>query len=56
VDDILDTGRSLEAGMTLVGVLGIEIVGAFYILNAASEEITSKFRFPIKSAIQHRLF
>ncbi len=56
VDDILDTGRSLEAGVSLLGGLDIEIVGAFYILNAASEEITSKFSFPIKSAIQHKLF
>jgi adenine/guanine phosphoribosyltransferase-like PRPP-binding protein len=56
VDDILDTGRSLEAGASLLSGLGVEVVGAFYILNAASEEITSKFQFPIKSAIQHKLF
>lgn len=55
IDDILDTGRSLRAGQELLRTLGIEIVGAFYLLNAAKEEVYRSFSFPIHSAKEHKL-
>jgi adenine/guanine phosphoribosyltransferase-like PRPP-binding protein len=56
IDDIFDTGRSLEAGAELLAGLGIELVGAFYLLNAGSEQALSKFKFPIHSIAKQKLF
>lgn len=56
IDDILDTGRSLKAGSELLYGIGIEIVGAFYLLNSGSPETLVEFEFPILSAFQRRLF
>lgn len=55
VDDILETGRSLEAGKKLLSHLNIEIVGAFYLLDASTEDISAKLGFPIYSALKHKL-
>lgn len=56
VDDIFDTGNSLKAGVSLLKTLNIEIVGAYYMLNAGSEEALSQFNFPIKATLKHKLF
>lgn len=55
VDDILDTGRSLEAGQKLLFQMNIEIVGAFYLLDASKEDIAARLGFPIYSAMKHKL-
>lgn len=56
VDDILDTGRSLKAGHDLLLKEGIEIVGAFYLLDARKDTNEICFEFPIKSARKQTLF
>ena len=56
IDDILDTGASLAAGVELLAGEGIEVIGAFYLLNAGSDEALSQFRFPIRETLRHRLF
>lgn len=56
VDDILETGRSLEAGQKLLSGLDIEIIGAFYLLDASTEDIAAKLGFPIYSVVKHKLF
>lgn len=55
VDDILDTGRSLLAGQELLQTMNIEIVGAYYLLNAADEKTLQQFSFPIHAAMKHKL-
>ena len=55
VDDIFDTGRSLKASEKLLKSLNIEIVGAYYLLNAGSDEALADFSFPIKAAVKHKL-
>ena len=55
VDDILDTGRSLEAGQKLLSEINIEIVGAFYLLDASKEDIGARLGFPIYSAMKHQI-
>jgi adenine phosphoribosyltransferase len=55
IDDILDTGRSLKAGESLLRSMGIDIVGAFYLLNAGSKVNLSSFSFPIHSILEHKL-
>lgn len=55
VDDILDTGRSLIAGQRLLGERGIEIIGAFYLLDARRDQ-SPRFDFSIESILKHRLF
>lgn len=56
VDDIYDTGNSLHAGTQLLQQLGVEVVGAFYLLNAGSSESLSKFQFPIEAILKKKLF
>lgn len=55
VDDILDTGRSLLAGQELLRAMNVEIIGAFYLLNAATEETVKQFSFPIRSTAKQKL-
>lgn len=56
VDDILDTGRSLQAGVELLNSLDVEVAGAYYLLNAANDKVTGEFKFPIYSAKKRHLF
>lgn len=55
VDDILDTGRSLAAGQALLRSVGVEIIGAYYLLNAADDKTLGNFSFPIHAAMKHKL-
>ena len=55
IDDILDTGRSLSAGCELLRELNVEVVGAYYLLDARSSDINSHFKFPVYSLLKHKL-
>lgn len=56
VDDILDTGNSLIASRQLLRNLGIDVVGAFYLLNAGSDELLKEVGLPVGSVKKQRLF
>jgi adenine/guanine phosphoribosyltransferase-like PRPP-binding protein len=56
VDDILDSGASLQAVTQLFSKEAIEIVGAYYLLDASREDLSGRFKFPIRSAVKHKLF
>ncbi|HPQ89449.1 MAG TPA: phosphoribosyltransferase family protein [Candidatus Mcinerneyibacteriales bacterium] len=52
IDDILETGRSLKASVALLEGFGFTLAGAFYLLDAATEETRSSFPFPIRSLLR----
>lgn len=56
VDDIIDTGASLRASKTLLKYLGINIVGAFYLLNSLDKQTENEIDIPIKSILKQKLF
>ncbi len=56
VDDILDTGASLKATMTLLSRLNIQVVGAMYLLNSYGEMASEDFGIPVKSILTKPLF
>jgi adenine phosphoribosyltransferase len=56
LDDLFDTGSSLKAGHALLTKAGMEIAGAFYLLNAGSQEALASFPFSIEAVLRHKLF
>jgi adenine phosphoribosyltransferase len=51
VDDMIETGNSLEAAVKLLEKLDCEMVGAFYLCAVANPDIREKFNFPIYSFV-----
>lgn len=55
VDDIIDTGASLEATRVLLEKFDVEIVGAFYFCDCRKETARFDFPFPVRSLIKSML-
>jgi adenine/guanine phosphoribosyltransferase-like PRPP-binding protein len=51
VDDLIETGNSLEAAVKLLEQIGCQIVGAFYLCEVLTPEVQRKFTFPIFSFV-----
>lgn len=57
IDDVLETGNSLQAAVELLTEAGAEVVGAFYLVDAATPQVREQFSFPIRSLLRyHDLF
>ena len=54
IDDILDTGRSLQAAEKILTSHQKKIVGAFYLMDNAEQKIRDQFDFPIKSLLRFK--
>jgi len=52
VDDILETGASLQGAVELLAQEQISLVGAFYLVDASKPEIREQFDFPIRSLLR----
>lgn len=52
VDDLIETGNSLEASVEGLNSLGLETAGAFYLCDASEDNLSGKFSFPIKSFLR----
>ncbi len=52
LDDIIETGNSLKAAERMLEKHGIEIIGAFYLMDASTKEIRNSFNFPIRSLLR----
>lgn len=53
IDDILETGNSLQAATELLAEAGAEVVGAFYLVDASTPEVREQFDFPIRSLLRY---
>lgn len=54
IDDILDTGRSLQAAEKNLTSHQKKIVGAFYLMDNTEQKIRDQFDFPIKSLLRFK--
>jgi len=52
VDDVLETGNSMQAAVELFQAFGIVVTGAFFLFDAATPEVRERFSFPIRSLIR----
>ena len=52
IDDILETGTSLQGAVDLLAQEKISVVGAFYLVDACKNEIREQFDFPIRSLLR----
>lgn len=52
VDDLLDTGNSLNAAVIALEKAGIKISGAFYLADARVDRQNDDFKFPILSLVK----
>ena len=52
IDDIMETGRSLKASVSLLEEFGFTVAGAFYLLDASSGETRLSFPFPVRSLLR----
>ena len=52
IDDIMETGRSLKAINEILKNQGIEIIGAFYLMDGSNKEVRNSFDFPIRSLLR----
>jgi adenine/guanine phosphoribosyltransferase-like PRPP-binding protein len=51
VDDVLETGKSMSAAVDLLGH-SMEVVGGFFLLDAAKPEVRNDFQFPVRSLLR----
>lgn len=56
VDDILDTGASLVAAKALLGRMGMDLQGAFYLLDSYRGDSANELGINVKSLLQRKLF
>jgi adenine/guanine phosphoribosyltransferase-like PRPP-binding protein len=52
IDDIMETGKSLKAAQEILKKQGIQIIGAFYLMDGSNKEIRNSFDFPIRSLLR----
>ncbi len=52
VDDLIETGNSLEAAVRALDVLDCEVVGAFYLCDVTTGERRAAFDFPIRAFVR----
>ena len=52
MDDILETGASLQGAVDLLAQEQISVIGAFYLVDASKSEVREQFDFPIHSLLR----
>ena len=52
VDDLIETGNSLFASRSLLNAAGINVAGAFYLMDASQPHVRERFDFSIRSLLR----
>ncbi len=52
IDDVLQTGSSLEACCKLLAAAGITVMGAMYLIDVSEPGVRERFGFPVRSLLR----
>jgi len=52
IDDVFETGNSMDAALTLLRAAGAQMVGAWFVYDASEPGVRERFGFPIRSLLR----